>query len=152
MTRVLTYGTFDMFHIGHLNLLKRAKELGDELYVGVSTDKFNHIKGKKTLIPFNERKNIIESIKYVDVVIAENSWEQKIEDILKYDINVFVIGDDWKGKFDFLKEHCKVVYLTRTENVSTTGLKDSLKTFYNIDVNGLKKATETIDAILKAFE
>jgi len=152
MKRVLTYGTFDMFHIGHLNLLKRAKELGDYLIVGVSTDEFNKIKGKKTLIPFEERKEIVKSIKYVDLVIPENNWEQKIDDIKKYKIDVFVMGDDWRGKFDFLKDYCEVVYLPRTEGISTTRLKENLKSFYNIDIEGLKKAMETIEAILKAME
>jgi len=152
MKRVLTYGTFDMFHIGHLNLLKRAKELGDYLIVGVSTDEFNKIKGKKTLIPFEERKEIVKSIKYVDLVIPENNWEQKINDIKKYKVDVFIMGDDWRGKFDFLKDYCEVVYLPRTEGISTTKLKENLKSFYNIDIEGLKKAMETIEAILKAME
>jgi len=149
---VLTYGTFDMFHIGHLNLLKRAKELGDRLYVGVSTDEFTKLKGKKTLIPFNERKEIVSSIKYVDEVFKEESWEQKINDIKKYNIDIFVMGEDWKGKFDYLKDYCEVVYLPRTEGISTTKLKENLKAFYNLDIDGLKKAVETIQAILKSFE
>jgi len=149
---VLTYGTFDMFHIGHLNLLKRAKELGDKLIVGVSTDEFNKIKGKKTLIPYEERKAIVESIKYVDLVIPEKSWEQKIDDIKKYNIDIFVMGDDWRGKFDYLNEYCEVIYLPRTEGISTTMLKENLKAFYNLDIEGLKKAVETIQAILKSFE
>ena len=152
MKKVLTYGTFDMFHIGHLNLLKRAKELGNYLIVGVSTDEFNKIKGKKTLIPFEERKEIVKSIKYVDLVIPERNWEQKINDIKKYKVDVFVMGDDWRGKFDFLKDYCEVVYLPRTEGISTTKLKENLKSFYNIDIEGLKKAMETIEAILKAME
>jgi len=149
---VITYGTFDMFHIGHLNLLKRAKGLGDRLIVGVSTDEFNEKKGKKTLIPFEERKEIVKSIKYVDEVIPEYSWDQKIEDIKKYNIDVFVMGNDWKGKFDFLKKYCEVVYLPRTDDISTTKLKENLKAFYNLDIEGLKKAVETIQAIIKSFE
>jgi len=149
---VLTYGTFDMFHIGHLNMLKRAKSMGERLYVGVSTDEFNRLKGKKTLIPFEERKEIVSSIKYVDVVFAEETWDQKIEDIKRYHIDVFVMGEDWKGKFDYLNEYCKVVYLPRTEGISTTNLKENLKAFYNLDIEGLKKAMETIQAILKSFE
>jgi len=148
---VITYGTFDMFHIGHLNLLKRAKEYGDELIVAISTDEFNSIKGKKTLIPFEDRKQIVESIQYVDFVIPENSWEQKIKDIKTYKIDVFIIGDDWKGKFDFLREYCEVIYLPRTKDISTTNLKENLKSFYNIDIDGLKKAIETINDILKAL-
>ena len=127
MKRVITYGTFDLFHIGHLKLLKRARELGDYLIVGVSTDEFNKLKGKKSVFPFEERKEIIESIKFVDKVIDENKWEQKIDDIKKYNIDIFVIGDDWKGKFDFLKDYCEVVYLPRTENISSTFLKKKIK-------------------------
>ncbi len=149
---VITYGTFDMFHIAHLNLLKRAKEYGDRLIVGVSTDEFNRQKGKKTLIPFKERIEIVKAIRYVDEAIAEESWDQKIEDIKKYDIDIFVIGDDWKGKFDYLKEYCKVIYLPRTEGISTSLLKENLKAFYNLDIEGLKKAVETIQSIIKNFE
>ena len=152
MKKVITYGTFDMFHIGHLNLLKRAKSYGDELIVAISTDEFNTIKGKKTLIPFEERKQIVESIKYVDLVIPENNWEQKIKDIQTYHIDTFIIGDDWKGKFDFLKEYCEVIYLPRTKDISTTNLKENLKSFYNIDIEGLKKAIETINDILRAMD
>ena len=130
MKRVITYGTFDLFHIGHLRLLKRARELGDYLIVGVSTDEFNRLKGKKSIFPFEERKEIVESIKFVDKVIPEKNWEQKIEDIKKYNIDIFVMGDDWEGKFDFLKKYCEVIYLPRTENISSTLLKDRLKDFY----------------------
>ena len=126
---VLTYGTFDMFHIGHLNILKRAKELGDYLIVGVSTDEFNAIKGKKALMPYEHRKKIVESIKYVDKVIPERNWEQKVEDIKKYGVDVFVMGDDWKGKFDYLKDYCEVVYLPRTPGISSTELRQT--TAYN---------------------
>ena len=127
MKKVITYGTFDLFHIGHLNILKRAKELGDYLIVAVSSDDFNAIKGKKCAIPDYERMEIVKAIKYVDEVILENSWDQKVEDVKKYDIDVFVMGDDWKGKFDFLKDYCEVVYLPRTEGISTTKLKNDLK-------------------------
>lgn len=124
MIKVITYGTYDMFHIGHINLLKRARELGDHLTVALSTDEFNLGKGKKSVFPYIERKTILESIKFVDLVIPENSWEQKIEDIKKYHVDIFVMGDDWEGKFDFLKDYCKVVYLKRTEGISTTLLKN----------------------------
>lgn len=124
--RVITYGTYDLFHIGHLNLLKRAKELGDYLIVAVSSDDFNAIKGKKCAIPDYERMAIVEAIKYVDEVIPENSWEQKIDDIRKHDVDIFVMGDDWEGRFDFLKEYCEVVYLPRTPNISTTQIKKEL--------------------------
>ncbi len=128
MKKVITYGTFDLFHVGHLNLLKRAKELGDYLIVAVSTDEFNEReKNKKTFIPYTERAAIIEAIRYVDNVIPENSWDQKIHDIKTYGVDVFAIGDDWTGKFDFLKEFsCEVIYIPRTPNISTTILKKVL--------------------------
>ena len=129
---VLTYGTFDMFHIGHLNLLNRLKSLGDKLIVAVSTDEFNSIKGKKTLIPFEQRALIVQNIKCVDMVISEENWEQKIDDIKKYNVDIFAMGDDWKGKFDFLKDYCKVIYLPRTQNISTTELKKELNKYLGI--------------------
>jgi len=127
--RVITYGTFDMFHIGHLNLLNRLAELGDELIVAVSTDEFNALKGKKTLIPYEQRAEIVRNIKCVSEVIAEECWEQKASDIERYKIDIFAMGNDWEGKFDFLQEHCEVLYLPRTEDVSTTELKIALNTF-----------------------
>ena len=127
MKRVITYGTFDLFHIGHLNLLKRAKALGDYLIVAVSSDEFNLQKGKVCKIKDTDRMQIVAAIKYVDQVIPETSWDQKIEDVKKYDVDVFVMGDDWKGKFDFLKDYCEVVYLPRTEGISSTQLKEELR-------------------------
>lgn len=128
MKTVITYGTFDLFHVGHLNLLRRAKELGDYLIVAVSSDRFNwEEKQKKCEIPDKDRMAIVEAIKYVDKVIPEDSWEQKIEDVKKYNVDVFVMGDDWKGKFDFLTDYCEVVYLPRTEGISSTQLKEDLK-------------------------
>ena len=129
---VLTYGTFDMFHIGHLNLLNRLKSLGDKLIVAVSTDEFNSIKGKKTLIPFDQRALIVQNIKCVDMVISEKKWEQKIDDIKKYNVDIFAMGDDWQGKFDFLKDYCEVIYLPRTQNISTTELKKELNKYLGI--------------------
>lgn len=127
MKKVITYGTFDLFHVGHLNILKRAKALGDYLVVAVSSDAFNAIKGKKAYHSDIDRKTILEAIKYVDEVIFEESWDQKIKDVKEHDIDVFVMGDDWTGQFDFLKEYCEVVYLPRTEGISTTKIKDDLK-------------------------
>lgn len=124
---VITYGTFDLFHIGHLRLLQRASALGEKLIVAVSSDEFNAIKGKKTVIPFEHRSEIVKSINCVDAVIREDNWDQKIEDIIKNDVDIFVMGDDWAGKFDFLKEHCKVIYLPRTIGISTTILKEAPK-------------------------
>ena len=128
MKKVITYGTFDLLHYGHISLLKRAKELGEYLVVALSTDEFNAIKGKKAHFSYNERKMILEAIKYVDEIIPENNWEQKVEDVRENNIDVFVIGDDWKGKFDFLNEYCQVVYLPRTEGISTTQIKEELST------------------------
>ena len=129
MKKVITYGTFDLFHIGHLNLLRRAKELGDHLTVVVSSDEFNNIKGKKTVVPFENRAEIVKAIKYVDEVIREDSWDQKIDDIKNNNIDIFVMGHDWEGKFDELKEYCDVVYLPRTDGISTTILKKISKNY-----------------------
>jgi len=144
---VITYGTFDLFHIGHLKLLKRAKALGDKLIVAVSTDEFNLDKNKKTIIPFNQRCELLENIKCVDKVIAEESWEQKIEDVKKYNVDVFVMGHDWKGKFDFLKEHCDVVYLSRTKGVSSTEIKQSFKKLISIPHDKLEMAFQVLEQI-----
>lgn len=126
MKKVLTYGTFDLLHYGHIEILRRAKELGDYLIVAVSTDEFNAIKGKKAYYNYETRKAILEAIKYVDLVIPEENWEQKINDVKKYKIDTFVMGSDWQGKFDFLKDYCEVIYLPRTEGVSTTKIKEDL--------------------------
>lgn len=126
MKKVITYGTFDLLHVGHINLLRRAKALGDYLVVAISSDEFNAIKSKKAYYPYEDRKIILEAIKYVDEVIPEYNWEQKIDDVVKNNIDVFVMGDDWTGKFDFLKDYCEVVYLPRTEGISTTKIKCDL--------------------------
>lgn len=149
---IITYGTFDMFHIGHLKLLQRLAELGDKLIVAVSTDEFNKNKGKKTLIPYEQRSEIIKNIKCVDLVIAEENWEQKIDDIKKYNIDIFAIGDDWEGKFDFLKDYCDVLYLSRTENISTSKLKKSLTNFLSIPKEDILNAFEVIETLKKDFE
>lgn len=127
MRKVITYGTFDLLHAGHINLLRRAKELGDYLIVVVSTDEFNwEQKQKKCYFTYEERKKLVEAVRYVDLVIPETSWEQKINDVKEYHVDTFVMGDDWKGKFDFLKDYCEVVYLPRTEGISTTKIKEDL--------------------------
>ena len=126
MRKVITYGTYDLLHVGHINLLKRAKEFGDYLIVVVSSDEFNAIKGKKAFYSFEDRKTILEAIKYVDEVLPEYNWEQKIDDVVNNQVDVFVMGDDWKGKFDFLKDYCEVVYLPRTEGISTTQIEAEL--------------------------
>ena len=128
MKRVITYGTFDLLHYGHINLLKRAKELGDYLIVALSTDDFNNVKGKKSFFKYEQRKQLLESIRYVDLVIPEETWEQKVSDIQLYQVDIFVIGDDWRGKFDYLAEYgVEVVYLPRTPEISTTQIKTGLK-------------------------
>lgn len=128
MKRVITYGTFDLLHYGHINLLQRAKACGDYLVVALSTDEFNwNEKQKKCFFPYERRKMLLEAIRYVDLVIPEENWEQKITDVHEYHIDTFVIGDDWTGKFDFLKdEGCEVVYLPRTPEISTTKIKQEL--------------------------
>jgi glycerol-3-phosphate cytidylyltransferase len=125
MITVITYGTFDLFHIGHLNLLRRLKSLGDRLLVGVSTDEFNAVKQKKTTIAFEERLEIVSAIRYVDGVFAEENWDQKVSDIQKYHANIFGMGDDWKGKFDYLNIYAQVCYLPRTDQISSTAIKQS---------------------------
>jgi len=149
---VITYGTFDMFHIGHLNLLRRIKEMGDELIVGVSTDAFNEEKGKQTLIPYEQRAEIVKAIRYVDRVIPEERWDQKVEDIQRYNVDLFVIGDDWKGKFDELKDLCEVRYLERTDNISTTRLKQSLEKFLSVGQEDVIRAFEILHALKRDFE
>lgn len=127
MRKVITYGTFDLLHAGHINLLRRAKELGDYLIVVVSTDEFNwNEKRKKCYFSYEERKKLVEAVRYVDLVIPEENWDQKISDVKEYHVDTFVMGDDWKGKFDFLKDYCEVVYLPRTKGISTTKIKQDL--------------------------
>ena len=128
MKKVITYGTFDLLHYGHINLLRRAKSLGDYLIVGLSTDEFNNKeKNKECYFDYENRKWLLDAVRYVDCVIPENNWEQKIFDIQKYNVDVFVIGDDWKGKFDYLKDSgVEVVYLPRTKEISTSKIKDDL--------------------------
>lgn len=125
MKTVITYGTFDLFHHGHIEILRRAYELseGGKLIVSISTDKFNALKGKKSHMPYEKRKEMVEAIRYVDQVIPEENWEQKSSDIQKYSVDIFVMGDDWRGKFDELKSLCDVVYLPRTPVISSTAIK-----------------------------
>ncbi len=126
LTRVLTYGTFDLFHYGHLQILKRAAYLGDELIVGVSTDQFNTIKGKECYYNFKHRAEIVNAIQWVDTVIPEQSWDQKEKDIQDFNVDILVMGDDWKGHFDDLNDYCKIIYLPRTEGISTHSIKQDL--------------------------
>lgn len=128
MKKVITYGTYDLLHYGHINLLRRARALGDYLIVALSTDEFNwNSKQKKCYFTYEQRKQLLEAIRYVDLVIPEKNWEQKKEDVREFKVDVFVMGDDWKGKFDFLKDQCEVIYLPRTPEISTTQIKTQLK-------------------------
>lgn len=127
MKTVLTYGTFDVLHAGHIRLLARARALGDRLIVGLSTDEFNALKHKSSLLDFDNRRVVLEAVRYVDEVFPEGNWEQKLSDVRRYKVDVFVMGDDWEGKFDFLKSECEVVYLPRTERISSTLIRDELR-------------------------
>ena len=124
--KVITYGTFDLLHYGHINLLRRAKELGDYLIVALSTDEFNRGKGKECYFSYDQRRLLLEAIRYVDLVIPETCWEQKISDVKEFRVDVFCMGDDWRGRFDFLREYCQVVYFDRTPEISTTQIKNDL--------------------------
>ena len=146
---VLTYGTFDLFHIGHLNILKRLKEKGDRLIVGVSTDEFNAVKGKKPIVPFEQRIEIVRAIKYVDEAIPEDNWAQKRLDIAKYGVNVFGLGEDWKGKFDDLGDEVEVVYLPRTSGISNKELKRVLSAFDELHVAKQKDTIDSLSQIVK---
>jgi glycerol-3-phosphate cytidylyltransferase len=146
---VITYGTFDLFHIGHLNILKNLSALGDRLIVGVSTDEFNAVKGKKPVVPFEQRIEIVRSICHVDEAIPEDRWSQKREDIEAYGVDVFGIGEDWKGKFDDLEDKVEVVYLPRTEGISTTEMKRVLSAFDQRHVEELKRTLDSISEIVQ---
>lgn len=151
-SKIITYGTFDMFHIGHLRLLEKLSSMANEVIVAVSTDEFNAVKRKKVLIPYEQRAAIVSGIRYVDKVIPEKSWEQKISDIESLDIDIFAIGSDWEGEFDFLKDYCDVVYLNRTENISTTELKKSLSNFLSISKTDLLNAFDVLESLRKDIE
>ena len=128
MKRVITYGTFDLLHYGHINLLRRAKALGDYLIVALSTDEFNwREKQKKCYFNYEKRRQLLEAVRYVDLVIPEDNWEQKVSDVREFRVDTFVMGDDWRGKFDFLGDLCEVVYLERTPEISTTQIKSDIE-------------------------
>jgi len=143
MKRILTYGTFDLLHYGHIRLLKRAKELGDYLIVALSTDEFNEIKGKKAYHNYETRKKMLEALRYVDLVVPEENWEQKINDVKKYFVDVVVMGSDWKDneKFEELRDYCDIVYLDRTEGISTSKIKKDLN--LQQPINNLNQIPET---------
>lgn len=144
MKKVITYGTYDLFHIGHVRLLKRLSELGDHLTVCISTDEFNTIKGKSSIIPFEQRAEIVAACKYVDAVLPENGWDQKKSDIVDNHISVFAMGDDWAGTFDDLSEVCSVVYLARTEDISTTSLKSYMSNLQKDRVAAIKHIADNL--------
>jgi glycerol-3-phosphate cytidylyltransferase len=149
---VLTYGTFDLFHIGHLNLLRRLKALGDYLIVAVSTDEFNRGKGKQTIIKFEDRLEIVQNIKFVDLAIPETCWEQKLDDVKNFGVSVFAMGDDWAGKFDFLKPHCEVVYLSRTADISSSSIKNSLRIYSPEQLERMRSALAATAMVAGASE
>ena len=136
MKRIITYGTFDLLHYGHINLLRHAKEHGDYLIVALSEDEFNKTqKNKECYFSYEERKQHLEAIRYVDLVIPEKSWGQKVQDIALYQVDTFIMGDDWEGKFDYLNEYCEVIYVPRTPEVSTSQIKNDLGGGYGKSIN-----------------
>ncbi len=138
MKTVITYGTFDLLHHGHIEILRRAKELteGGRLIVAISSDEFNALKGKESHMPYDKRKELVEAIRYVDETIPEENWEQKKSDAEKHGVDIFVMGNDWEGKFDELKEICKVVYLERTPSISSTAIKKIIAELEAIEKEG----------------
>ena len=151
MTTVLTYGTFDLFHIGHLNLINRLSEMGDRLIIAVSTDEFNAGKGKTSVVSYEDRARIISSIKGVDLVIPETSWEQKARDIKEHDVDIFAIGEDWAGKFDDLQELCEVVYLPRTDGISSTEIKQMLRVLDPQHITEMQDALSVMSRLLEHY-
>lgn len=153
MKTVLTYGTFDLFHVGHVRILKRLRALGDRLVVGISSDEFNALKGKKSFFSYEERAEIVGSSQYVDLVFPEHNWEQKRDDIVKYQADIFGMGHDWQGKFDDLSDICQVIYLERTEDISTTDIKKSLSLVTPEQLteleNSVHSMVEVMNVILK---
>lgn len=151
MKVVITYGTFDLFHVGHVRLLKRLSSLGDKLFVGLSSDEFNKNKGKKSFFSYSEREEILNSCRYVDFVFPEDNWQQKKDDILKYQADIFAMGDDWKGKFDDLKDYCDVIYLPRTEDISTTEIKRTLSSVNEKELDNIEKQLHSVISIVKSL-
>lgn len=149
MTTVITYGTFDLFHIGHLNILRRLSELGDRLVVGVSSDEFNQIKGKRVIVPYAQRAEIVGSIRHVDEVFPEHDWDQKRSDIEKFGADIFGMGHDWTGKFDDLGDIVQVHYLPRTADISTTEMKRVLSAFDERHIGELKRTLDALGQIVK---
>lgn len=152
MTTVITYGTFDLFHIGHLNLLTRARALGSRLVVGISTDEFNAIKNKRSIIPFQDRQRIVEALGCVDATFGETHWEQKRDDIVRTGAGILAMGEDWVGRFDDLGDLCRVVYLPRTEGISTTELKTVLAAFDRDSIRRLKEGLDSLQEIVARLD
>ena len=152
MKTVITYGTFDLLHVGHVNMLERLKELGDKLIVGVSSDEFNQIKGKQSIYSYAERAKIVSALACVDLVIPENDWQQKTIDIDKYQVNTFGIGRDWQGKFDELNTVCDVIYLPRTASISSTQLKKALSQIDSTTIAQIKSGLDSVLDLVKAIE
>lgn len=151
MKIIITYGTFDLFHVGHIRLLKRLNELGDKLIVGISSDEFNQLKGKQSFFSYEERAEIVGSCKFVDEVFPEHSWDQKVRDIKKYKADIFAMGDDWKGKFEELRDFCHVVYLPRTEDISTTEIKEKLSLINKRELEQIEYSLHNVITIVKSF-
>lgn len=149
---VLTYGTFDLFHTGHLSLLNRLKALGDELVVGVTTDEFNTLRGKQTIFGFEDRIQIIRNLKCVDRAISLQNGEQKVVDIRRYGVSIFGMGNDWEGRFDDLMVHCEVIYLARTENISSTHIKKLLDVLDRTHVSDHTKELNPTTSIVGALD
>lgn len=148
---VLTYGTFDLFHIGHVFLLRRLRDLGGRLVVGCSTDEFNAVKGKNTILPYDQRVEVLRSCRYVDDVFPETAWEQKREDVVRTEAGIFGMGDDWAGKFDHLSDIVKVVYLPRTQDVSTTEIRKLVNALHIEKLAELKAVVERLSTIMQRF-
>lgn len=146
MSTILTYGTFDLFHVGHVRLLKRARELGSKLIVGVSTDEFNRKKGKLAINSYEDRCEILLSSLYVDAVFPEESWEQKVHDIERFSVSTFVMGSDWAKQFDYLNFHCQVVYLCRTDGISSTEIKENVAKGFSVDCRSGINANEQLES------
>lgn len=151
MKTVITYGTFDLFHVGHIRLLKRLKKLGDRLIVGISSDEFNSIKGKQSFFSYEERAEIVAACQYVDEVFPEHNWGQKRLDIEKYKADVFAMGEDWAGKFDELNDICQVVYLPRTEDISTTQIKKTLSSLKKNELEKIERSLHDVIEVVKAM-
>lgn len=151
MTTVLTYGTFDLFHVGHVNLLRRLRDLGDRLVVGLSTDEFNAAKGKTSVMPYAHRAEIVGAVRYVDHVFPESNWDQKRDDIRREGARIFAMGDDWVGKFDDLGDVCEVIYLPRTRDVSSTEIRQLLHGMQQDRVHELRRASEHVLQLVDAL-